>query len=319
MQRVCIACKVEKDEVEFEDRRKKCRDCRRAEARVRSRIWYQNPDNRAKQLARQSAPESRERTNRQRRDRYHDDPEYREKVLERQGSSHSRAKQNARNRERYRRDKGYREKVLSRNHELRQNPQFQERVKERERERRNDPALRLGILKRQRDRYLANREEISRRRRERWQTDDDRRASILEQRRKRWYTDPDYRETRKAKSRERGALSETKARRNENQRNRWRSDPDFRRRHTARTMAGRRRTIKALVKQQNGQCAFCGEKFTEGNGRKEKRAPHLDHIWPQAKGGANSIENYQALCQQCNLSKGAKDPVNFAREHGRLL
>lgn len=37
------------------------------------------------------------------------------------------------------------------------------------------------------------------------------------------------------------------------------------------------------------------------------------------KGGANDKSNIQLLCPHCNLSKGAKHPVDFMQERGMLL
>jgi len=35
--------------------------------------------------------------------------------------------------------------------------------------------------------------------------------------------------------------------------------------------------------------------------------------------GHNDRKNLQITCEACNLSKGAKDPVDFMRERGMLL
>lgn len=66
-----------------------------------------------------------------------------------------------------------------------------------------------------------------------------------------------------------------------------------------------------LIVYQKGRCANCGI-YLRGYF-------HLDHIIPLAKGGTNNRRNLQLLCQQCNLSKGAKHPVEFAIENGRLI
>lgn len=36
------------------------------------------------------------------------------------------------------------------------------------------------------------------------------------------------------------------------------------------------------------------------------RFPHIDHVIPLARGGADSEENLQLLCRPCNLRKGAR-------------
>lgn len=46
---------------------------------------------------------------------------------------------------------------------------------------------------------------------------------------------------------------------------------------------------------------------------------HLDHIQPLSKGGTNNDENVQLLCQSCNCSKGAKDPIEFMQSKGFLF
>ena len=70
--------------------------------------------------------------------------------------------------------------------------------------------------------------------------------------------------------------------------------------------------IQNLLTAQNHKCASCRCSL-------KKTGYHVDHIQPLAKGGTNWPDNLQILCPSCNLSKGAKDPVQWAQENGRLL
>lgn len=67
--------------------------------------------------------------------------------------------------------------------------------------------------------------------------------------------------------------------------------------------------VDELIVVQGGRCAECG--------RKAKLT--LDHIKPLVLGGAHTRQNAQMLCRSCNCSKGGKDPLDFARERGRLV
>lgn len=56
--------------------------------------------------------------------------------------------------------------------------------------------------------------------------------------------------------------------------------------------------VKWRVLRRDGfRCRACGD---------DERPLHVDHITPRKKGGSNSEGNLQALCDRCNLSKGAK-------------
>lgn len=44
------------------------------------------------------------------------------------------------------------------------------------------------------------------------------------------------------------------------------------------------------------KCAQCGQKL-------KKEDAHIDHIFPQCKGGSNNTWNLQLLCRTCNCSK----------------
>jgi 5-methylcytosine-specific restriction endonuclease McrA len=73
--------------------------------------------------------------------------------------------------------------------------------------------------------------------------------------------------------------------------------------------------VQNLFSLQRGRCACCPSKLqTQG---KEKY--HVDHIISLARGGSNDKYNLQILCPSCNLSKHAKDPIEWAQKNGRLL
>lgn len=70
--------------------------------------------------------------------------------------------------------------------------------------------------------------------------------------------------------------------------------------------------LRQILEAQDHKCIYC--RVSLRNVRK-----HVDHIHPLALGGSNDKSNLQYLCAPCNLSKGAKDPVQFAQERGLLL
>lgn len=68
--------------------------------------------------------------------------------------------------------------------------------------------------------------------------------------------------------------------------------------------------VQKLIKLQKGKCAYCSTAL---------HAHHLDHIIPLALGGKNTDDNVQLLCPPCNMSKGAKHPIDYMQSKGFLL
>lgn len=73
-----------------------------------------------------------------------------------------------------------------------------------------------------------------------------------------------------------------------------------------------RGTINSIGEQQRWRCAVCAADL-KGVGY------HKDHVLPLALGGGHVPANIQLLCPPCNLSKGAKHPVEFMQSKGKLL
>ena len=69
--------------------------------------------------------------------------------------------------------------------------------------------------------------------------------------------------------------------------------------------------VARICRDQRGKCAICtkalGDKF------------HRDHIVPLKLGGTNWPRNIQLLCAPCNISKGARDPIDHMQALGKLL
>jgi len=64
--------------------------------------------------------------------------------------------------------------------------------------------------------------------------------------------------------------------------------------------------IHEAYKKQSGKCVYCGYVFS-----KKGAKGHVDHIYPKSKYKYNGPENIQILCQNCNISKNAKDPITY--------
>ena len=66
----------------------------------------------------------------------------------------------------------------------------------------------------------------------------------------------------------------------------------------------------AVYLKSNFRCTYCGLIFKVAHDWDEVSAIHngemfleIDHIKPISKGGADTVENKQALCQKCNNKK----------------
>jgi 5-methylcytosine-specific restriction endonuclease McrA len=64
--------------------------------------------------------------------------------------------------------------------------------------------------------------------------------------------------------------------------------------------------VRAIREIQGDKCFYCKVNL---NG-----AGHADHFTPLIKGGSNWAENICLACSECNLSKGAKDPLVWLLE-----
>lgn len=73
--------------------------------------------------------------------------------------------------------------------------------------------------------------------------------------------------------------------------------------------------VEKLFELQRGKCATCAC----GLKKKGENLYHVDHIMPLCKGGGNGPDNLQLLCPRCNLTKQAKDPLDWAKQNGKLL
>lgn len=60
----------------------------------------------------------------------------------------------------------------------------------------------------------------------------------------------------------------------------------------------------AVLKRAGYRCELCGA-------HEHQAALHVDHIIPRARGGADELSNFQALCVTCNTNKRDRDDTDF--------
>lgn len=70
--------------------------------------------------------------------------------------------------------------------------------------------------------------------------------------------------------------------------------------------------VQKLLKTQQNFCVNCHADLL-------KVGYHIDHNMPLSLGGLHDDNNLQLLCPTCNMKKGNKDPIEWAKQNGRLL
>jgi 5-methylcytosine-specific restriction endonuclease McrA len=69
-----------------------------------------------------------------------------------------------------------------------------------------------------------------------------------------------------------------------------------------------KRCLRERIKQQNGQCIWCGRRMAPLGDRHKhplhKLAPTIEHVLPKRQGGSNAQINLVAACYGCNTKRG---------------
>jgi 5-methylcytosine-specific restriction endonuclease McrA len=68
----------------------------------------------------------------------------------------------------------------------------------------------------------------------------------------------------------------------------------------------------AIMAKTSGRCAYCGVPLTTQ--RDKPNSFHADHVFPVKKGAANDPALLVPACAKCNIKKGAKTFMEFARD-----
>ncbi|HMV15817.1 MAG TPA: HNH endonuclease [Chitinophagales bacterium] len=63
-----------------------------------------------------------------------------------------------------------------------------------------------------------------------------------------------------------------------------------------------------VFKRDNWKCVACGRSA------EENIILHIDHILPRSKGGKDEMNNYQTLCETCNIGKSNKDETDLRKK-----
>ena len=68
-----------------------------------------------------------------------------------------------------------------------------------------------------------------------------------------------------------------------------------------------------VILRDKSTCNYCGKAKLKG------RALHIDHVIPESKGGAYTEVNLVVSCSACNIRKGNKDALAYARHRLKQL
>jgi 5-methylcytosine-specific restriction endonuclease McrA len=60
-----------------------------------------------------------------------------------------------------------------------------------------------------------------------------------------------------------------------------------------------------VFQRDQWKCVSCGRNSHNG------AILHVDHIIPRSRGGSDSLDNYQTLCDVCNIGKSNKDATDL--------
>ena len=69
--------------------------------------------------------------------------------------------------------------------------------------------------------------------------------------------------------------------------------------------------IENLLIRQECRCAACHKSL--------RRGYEIDHVLPVSRGGSNTVDNLQLLCERCNRSKADMMPEEWAAKCGLLF
>jgi 5-methylcytosine-specific restriction endonuclease McrA len=68
--------------------------------------------------------------------------------------------------------------------------------------------------------------------------------------------------------------------------------------------------VRWKVFERDGfKCVACGKSAADG------AVLHVDHIIPRSKGGKDRLDNYQTLCELCNIGKGNSSEKDLRKQN----